>query len=280
MKSGSFSDFVDKKEYLDTIRGNVSSSVNKINSLKSALEKTQKQLGELQVQNALSQASLANQMLERQAQLAQVQSQEALIEAQFAAKLSRGLIGAYCKDTGHPLIKGKYPVFNFPVDCGFVSQGFGNTEFARVERAYNGAIHNGADVGIDVGTPIKSMGNGVVFAKGASPSGGWGNWIMIKDDPVKIEGKDIVFYSLYGHMITESPINDGEKVSTQTILGLSGGTPYWAPHLHFSLFASDSGWKDNAPGPYPGNVVDPLDYMNIPISIAGADWDPAYAHGL
>jgi hypothetical protein len=44
------------------------------------------------------------------------------------------------------------------------------------------------------------------------------------------------------------------------------------------MLLSPSGWKDGAAGPYPGNSVDPLDYMDIPISIQGTDWDAKYIH--
>lgn len=280
MKAENFSDFVDRREYLDTLRTDLSKQVIKINILKHKLETDQKNLAEMQVQNALAKASLDAQVAAKQKELADVQTEEARVQLQFAMLLSKGATGSYCKNTGHAVIKAKYPIFNFPTDCGYVSQGFGNTEFARVDKAYNGAIHNGVDVGINVGTPIKSIGNGTVFAKGATPSGGWGNWVMVKHDPVKIEGKDLVFYSLYGHMITETTLKIGDKVNGNTLMGVSGGTPYWAPHLHFSLFLSDSGWTDGTPGPYPGNAIDPLDYMDIPISTAGTDWDVHYAHGL
>ena len=277
-KSKSLSDFMSRTEYLTTIRTNVTKTVNQINDQKSDLETVQKQIGELQVQNALAKASIEKQLNEKQTELATATAEEQRIRGIFAVKLSKMAGGSFCKTDGKPVIKAKRPIFTFPSDCGFISQGYGNTEFASIERVYGGKIHNGVDVGVNTGTPFNSIGSGTVFAKGVSPSGGWGNWVMIKHDPVKIDDKEIVFYSLYSHMVTETALKVGEKVTQKTVIGFVGGTPYWAPHLHFSLFISDSGWKDNTPGAYPGNSVDPLEYMDIPISTVGTDWDPMYLH--
>jgi murein DD-endopeptidase MepM/ murein hydrolase activator NlpD len=277
-KSRSLSEFMGRTEYLNTIRSNISKTVNEINDQKTTLETAQRTVGELQVQNSLAKNSLEKQLSEKQRELDTATAEEQRVRGIFAVKLSKMAGGAYCKTAGKPVIKAKYSIFNFPTDCGFISQGYGNTEFASIEKVYGGKIHNGIDVGVNTGTPFNSVGSGTVFAKGASPSGGWGNWIMVKHDPVKINGSDVVFYSLYSHMVTESALKIGEKVTAGTVVGFVGGTPYWAPHLHFSLFISDSGWKDNAPGAYPGNSVDPLEYMDIPISTVGTDWDPIYYH--
>ncbi len=194
------------------------------------------------------------------------------------------------------MIKAKYSVFRFPVDCGYISQGFGNTIFAAIDNAYKGAIHNGFDVGVKTGTPIYAIGEGTIYARGKTPSGGWGNWVMIKHSPVKIptgeknkDGEPIYterqYYSLSAHMVAETHLKVGERVTPSTVIGFVGGTPYWAPHLHLSLFSSISGWgpdatggKTNTIGEYPGNVVNPLDFMDIPISTKGTDWDAKYAH--
>lgn len=277
-KSRSLSEFMSRTEYLNTIRSNISKTVNEINDQKSELELAQKQIGELQVQNALSKASLEKQLSEKQTELDTATAEEQRIRGIFAVKLSKMASTAFCKTDGKPVIKAKYPIFNFPTDCGFISQGYGNTEFASIEKVYGGKIHNGVDVGLGTGSPFKSIGTGVVFAKGVSPSGGWGNWAMVKHDPIKVNGIDVTFYSLYAHMVTETALKVGEKVIPQTVIGFVGGTPYWAPHLHFSLFVSDSGWHDGTPGSYPGNSVDPLDYMDIPVSTVGTDWDPTYYH--
>jgi murein DD-endopeptidase MepM/ murein hydrolase activator NlpD len=79
-------------------------------------------------------------------------------------------------------------------------------------------------------------------------------------------------------MISETHLAIAERVEANTVIGFVGGTPYWAPHLHLSLLLSPSDWADNKIGDYPGNTVDPLNYMNIPISTQGTDWDVKYVH--
>ncbi|MDD3480831.1 MAG: M23 family metallopeptidase [Patescibacteria group bacterium] len=233
-------------------------------------------------------ASLALEKAESETTLEKVEKEELVIREKFSAMISRSDVKRYCAGEGE-VIRAKYPVFRFPVECGYVSQGYGNTVFASIDNAYNGAIHNGFDVGVRTGSPIYAVGNGEVYAKGKTPSGGWGNWVMVKHDPVTYktgkkdkDGDDIMatmqFYSLSGHMVSESHLEVGERVDSETIVGFVGGTPYWAPHLHFSLFISPSGWSPTTIGDYPGNTIDPLLYMDIPISTQGTDWDVRYAH--
>jgi murein DD-endopeptidase MepM/ murein hydrolase activator NlpD len=275
--SKTFSDFVDREEYLTTTRINLKEATDKITVLKRDLVKKKQALRNLEKIQGLIRLSIEKQKADKVTELNKINAEEQRIRDRFAEKLSKNANSSYCKKDGK-IVRAKYPVFSFPVDCGYISQGFGMTEFAAIDRAYNGSIHNGFDVGVSTGTEIKSVGNGTVYAKGASPSGGWGNWVMVKMDKVRIGDKDIEFYALYSHMITEGLVNVGDKVGPDTLVGWVGGTPYWAPHLHFSLFLTPSDWADKKVGPYPGNTVDPLDYMDIPISTVGTDWDPKYLH--
>lgn len=276
--SDSLTDFMDQDVYLDSARNSLKESSDKLAKIRDELNRSQRELGELMVQNALAKATLEKQKTEKDAELATVTEQERQLREKFALRLNKiGGSSPYCKTDGQ-IIKSKYSLFSFPTDCGYISQGFGNTEYATIDNGYNGSIHNGADIAVNTGTPIKSIGNGEVFAKGVSPSGGWGNWVMVKQNKVTIDGSEVEFYALYAHMVLETHLKVGDKVPTGTVVGFSGGTPNWAPHLHLSLFVSNSNWTDGQPGPYPGNVVDPLDYIDIPISTVGTDWDLHHAH--
>lgn len=275
--SESFSDFIDRKEYRNVIQGHLQEVTDKISSLKKSQEKRRGDLNKAKMIQNVIKESLERQRTEKQANLEQLKEEERIIRDKFAARLNRSGVKKYCAGQGE-VVRAKYPIFQFPVSCGYVSQGYGMTEFAAVDRAYNGAIHNGIDVGVGTGTPIYSIGNGTVYGMGSSPAGGWGNWIMVKQDKVKIENNEFEFYALYAHMVTETPLKVGDKVTQNTLMGMVGGTPNWAPHLHFSLFMSPSGWSDVKYGPYPGNTVDPLNYMDVPISTIGTDWDPSYLH--
>lgn len=277
LASNSFSDFVNRNEYRNIIQGELKDIVDRITEIKEELEEKKKALSEEKAKLDAAKASAEKQKAEKETALTQVKEEERILRKKFAERLRSAGVSPYCKGSG-AAIKAKYPVFSFPVNCGYISQGYGMTEFAELDNAYRGAIHNGVDVGVGTGTETRSIGKGVVYAKGASPSGGWGNWIMIKHDKVRIENKDYEFYSLYGHMVSETYLNVGERIDGSTIVGWVGGTPYWAPHLHFSLFLSNSGWSNGNPGAYPGNTIDPLNYMDIPISTSGTDWDPNFTH--
>lgn len=277
----SFSEFVDQNEYLNVNRQKLKDASEKITELRDEQKIYQAKLEKYGAIINVFKASLDAQRAQKNTELDAVKAEELKIRDQFAVRLSKFSGSAYCR-SDNKIVRAKYPVFTFPTDCGFISQGYGMTEFASLDRAYNGAIHNGVDVGIETGTEVRSIGPGTVYAKGASPSGGWGNWVMVRQDKVKVTigntEQEFEFYALYGHLVAESTLKVGDRVTGSQVVGFSGGTPFWAPHLHFSLFLSTSNWSDGNTGAYPGNTIDPLDFMDIPISTNGTDWDVHYAH--
>lgn len=288
MTSKTISAFFSQSVYMDNVRESLSEATIMISDLKKEAEEKKLKLEEDRKMQEVMRASLALQLAEREVVLEKIEDEEEIIRVKFSKLILGESKNKYCAGEG-PVVKAKYPVFRFPVNCGYISQGYGNTVFAAIDKAYNGAIHNGFDVGTSTGTEIYAIGDGVVYAKGVSPSGGWGNWVMTKHENVLIRADDpktedineevrMTFYGLYAHMVAKTHLKVGENVSSDTVMGFVGGTPYWAPHLHFSLFLSDSGWADEQTGEYPGNTIDPLDYMDIPISTQGTDWDARYIH--
>lgn len=273
--SDNFSEFINKTEYLKSIQDKVSESIDKIKQLKIELDTKKKELDTkkteqltLKNQQAAEKAGLDQQLAAKDASLSQVTADEKALSAELAKRMSAGY--AYCKGGG-AVIHAKNPIFTFPLNCGYISQGFGMTQYASCDQegncGYKGAIHNGIDIAqVGAGTAILAIGPGTVYSTGTSPSGGWGNWIVIKHD----NG----YYSLYAHMISPSYLSSGDKVDGGQAVGGVGGTPHWPIHLHLSLYKSDPG-----SGPsYPGDTIDPLDYMDIPISTGGTDWADGYAH--
>jgi len=266
-KSENFSDFVNKSEYQSTIQQNIQNTTNKINELKSTLEKEQEKTKILEEQQKSMKIGLEQQRLLKNESLTQVTIEEKAARDKLAEMLSRGTIT--CSGES-PIIYAKNPIFQFPLDCGYISQGFGDTAYA-LEGSYNGNKHNGFDVGVGANTGIHPIGNGTVYATGEGVQGNWGNWIIINHN----NG----FYSLYAHMISPAFFSTEDAVTTDDVIGGVGGTPIWPIHLHLSLFEGiPVGWGDGSPGEYPGNTVDPLNYMNITISTDGTDWDPANSH--
>lgn len=88
--------------------------------------------------------------------------------------------------------------------------------------------HNGVDIAIPSGTPVKAVASGVVVYSGSRS--GYGNTIVVEHDNGII--------TLYAHnsliMVTE-----GQQVSPDSTLALSGSTGRsTGPHLHFEAWQS------------------------------------------
>ncbi|PIZ00703.1 hypothetical protein COY62_01305 [bacterium (Candidatus Howlettbacteria) CG_4_10_14_0_8_um_filter_40_9] len=266
--SDNFSEFMNKTEYLKSIQDEVSESIDKIKQLKVELDTKKKELEikkteqvTLKNQQVTQKAGLDQQRSAKNASLSQVTTDEKKLREELAKRMSAGY--AYCKGGG-AVIHAKNPIFKFPLDCGYISQGWGKTDFSPFYRA---GYHNGVDVAqVAPGTAIMAIGPGTVYSSGSSPSDGWGNWIVVKHDSG--------YYSLYAHMIAPTHLSPGDKVNTSDVVGGIGGSPNWPIHLHFTLYTSNPGTGI----PPWGGTIDPLDYMDIPISTGGTDWDPDYAH--
>lgn len=131
---------------------------------------------------------------------------------------------------------------------GTVTQGFGEN-VARYQSKFNIPGHNGIDVYVVTGTPIKAAAEGFV-EKVSYDSGGYGNY-------VKIQHTDAmgIYWTLYAHM-SSTAVVVGTQVYQGDILGYSGSTGFsTGPHLHFELLApwlATYGWN---------NRVDPMPYL-------------------
>ena len=89
-----------------------------------------------------------------------------------------------------------------------------------------GRTHNGIDLAVNVGTPVKSSTAGTVIQSG--------DGMVIR----------------YGHL-SETSVEVGQTVAQGDLLGLSGNTGNsTGPHLHFEMRVNDE-------------VVDPLEYVKL-----------------
>ncbi|MEK7203747.1 MAG: peptidoglycan DD-metalloendopeptidase family protein [Patescibacteria group bacterium] len=117
-------------------------------------------------------------------------------------------------------------LFKMPMDDYIITQGYGMTTFAK-RGAYGGAPHNGIDLKAGPGSEVRSIGPGVVLAKGFNNAGG--NWVAVRHD------NDLI--SVYGHMRDPSLVLAGERVNESTVLGYEGATGFvTGSHLHLSLY--------------------------------------------
>jgi murein DD-endopeptidase MepM/ murein hydrolase activator NlpD len=88
------------------------------------------------------------------------------------------------------------------------------------------SFHNGIDIGVDSGTPVRTAMDGTVSEVGYNSS--FGNYIVVYHHAG--------WMSLYGHLQT-TLVRDGQRVTAGQRIALSGNTGYsTGPHLHFSVF--------------------------------------------
>ena len=119
---------------------------------------------------------------------------------------------------------------------GVVTSPFGNRTSPITGKT---EFHNGIDLGIPVGTPIKAPMPGVVESSWFDSANGNGIRIMHKNG----------YSTGYAHL-SERRVNKGDKIKQGQIIGLSGNTGMsTGAHLHFNL-------KDPS-----GNYIDPKKYI-------------------
>lgn len=103
-----------------------------------------------------------------------------------------------------------------------------------------GRSHNGLDLAVPVGTPVKSSTSGTVIQSGWN--GGYGISVYVD------AGNGMIIR--YGHL-SEADVEVGQTISQGDLLGLSGNTGNsTGPHLHFEMRVNDE-------------VVDPLTYIDF-----------------
>jgi len=101
-----------------------------------------------------------------------------------------------------------------------------------------GRIHEGVDVGVGYGTPIRAAAAGTVIYCGWE--GGYGNLVVLDN------GGNLA--TAYGHQ-SSIAVGCGQSVSQGQVIGYVGSTGHsTGPHLHFEVRID-------------GNAVDPLGYL-------------------
>ena len=105
--------------------------------------------------------------------------------------------------------------------------------------------HNGIDIAVPVGTPIKAIADGKVIYNG--PASGYGIWVVLEH---RLTDGTIVT-SEYGHLSSFN-VKIGQYVKQGQEIAKSGNTGYSkGPHLHITL----------REGIYRGKDVDPAKYL-------------------
>ena len=98
--------------------------------------------------------------------------------------------------------------------------------------------HKGTDIGVPTGTKIYSISSGTVAACGRSSAGGFGNWVMIKQD----DGRVVK----YGHVSKSNFHKVGDRVEAGELIALSGNEGIsTGPHLHLQIETANGGILDS-----------------------------------
>jgi murein DD-endopeptidase MepM/ murein hydrolase activator NlpD len=149
-------------------------------------------------------------------------------------------------------------VLSWPLDKIFVTSPYGMR---------SRGFHYGTDFRASVGTPVKSMADGVVAGVGDTdiccPGASFGKWIFIE----YTNGLS----SVYGHLSLIN-VKKGQKIKRGAVVGYSGNTGSSSgPHLHVGIAASSGAKVDSFESKsYPGKI------LVQPIVAKKAYLDPMY----
>jgi murein DD-endopeptidase MepM/ murein hydrolase activator NlpD len=125
--------------------------------------------------------------------------------------------------------KGEMPTkafLRYPVKYTRISSVFTHARFHPVLKVMR--PHNGVDFAAPVGTPVRSVGDGVVVHSGYSPTGG--NMVRILHDS-RYTTEYMHLNSIAKNAKKGARIGRGDTLGTLGNTGLSSG-----PHLHYALF--------------------------------------------
>lgn len=113
-----------------------------------------------------------------------------------------------------------------------------------------GYKHNGIDIYVPIGTPVKAIADGTVVVVGAAD--GYGYWVGIDHGKVN----SVKVSSEYGHILPKWVVNKGQSVKQGQIIAYSGNTGHSSgPHLHLTI-------RHGSPGKGAGKAVSPWLYIN------------------
>ncbi len=143
-----------------------------------------------------------------------------------------------------------------PLEFSRISSGFTMRRFHPIAKTWRS--HPAIDYAAPTGTPIRSVGDGTVIAKGYSK--GNGNYVKIRHS----NGYD----TMYLHMSRHGKISQGKRVAQGQVIGYVGSTGLaTGPHLCFRM--TRNGAPVN-PNKVRSVAADPISRGNLPIFLSQA----------
>ncbi len=271
VESKTFSELVEKTEYLARVRAQLKDTLDKLKVLKIELEQEKEdleikmeELEELRQEKELEESGLEEQKYtkiklientqgqeaEFQSRLAQAQAEEQAVTAEIVR-----LVQEQARRQRQSGVEGRAGRGDIVMVGGFTYPLAGANRISVIggdymDPAYGmGFPHRGIDLAASQGTPIYSAGAGVVVA--AHDSGNAGLSYIAID-----HGNGLITKYLHMSAIYVLP---GDVVNAGDVIGLSGGTPgtrgaglfTTGPHLHFEI------------NDYQGNPINPHNYLSF-----------------
>ncbi len=141
----------------------------------------------------------------------------------IAVPFQQDSVREYFDEEGNSLRK---QFLKAPLDFFRISSKFSNSRFHPVLKRYR--AHHGVDYAAPTGTPVKTVGDGVVIAKGYQRNGG-GNFIKVRHNSI--------YTTTYMHMSRFAKgIQKGSSVRQGEIIGYVGATGLaTGPHLDYRV---------------------------------------------
>ncbi|MBI9069275.1 MAG: M23 family metallopeptidase [Salinivirgaceae bacterium] len=132
-----------------------------------------------------------------------------------------------CDINGQQICNGTKPFLKTPLKYSRISSYFSLNRFHPILKIYR--PHCGIDYVAQEGTPVYSVGDGLVLTKGYQKNGA-GNYIKIKHDTI--------YVTQYAHLKSFAKgLKTGQEVSQGQVIGYVGKTGYaTGPHLDFRIF--------------------------------------------
>ena len=207
-----------------------------------ALEARAQEIRALQGKAAAARAAADRAVAARTALLNDIDARQDLsakltAELESAQQRLQAAVGQPGGRTAAPVL----PIEAFRGDLPWPAEGIVLSRFGR-QKPVNGValVRNGIEISLAESHPVTAVHDGVVSFAG--PFTGYGTLVIVDHG----EGA----HSLYGHLVSAT-VKQGERVTPQTRVGMSGRNPGGNPSLYFELRVD-------------GKPVDPLQWLRKP----------------
>ncbi|KKQ95234.1 MAG: Peptidase M23 [candidate division CPR2 bacterium GW2011_GWC1_39_9] len=272
--SNSFSEYLNKMEYVEAIQEKVNDNLNKIKILKTEMENKKIQLKRdketlesLKAEQDQKKKVLDIQRQNKQVLLDQTRGLESVYQNQLASARQKQAEAWAAYESAIASATGNYAssyqggsgngYLKWP-SAGILTQGYGCTSFAECGNKngpYGGNIHNGIDISMGYPGPIKAAADGAVLDIGRSfNSQGWGNWVALKHPNGLV--------TFYSHL-SGFAVSAGQAVAQGQTIGYEGSTGFsTGSHLHFSVWTEFVLYNEpNYHGPKYSGTTNPFTFL-------------------